>query len=388
MDVTITFDKVTALIGPTLPSLAPRPTFKSIRVLRRHLEHALQNLPCPQSTYLGWKGLVMSCGMYTLLLPNNAFRLPVDPGLARIFTRAAPNKLTPLTRTEQATVDTAFAQQKHYFQSMQNIEHACFTVLDASIDDAFKVSNNPAIVGWHAGIVTRKILDQLSQIYGHPTLAALELDDVAFPSQYSAANAPKVLFRCIKNCAEIAILGNNPYTDCQLINNAIRLLLTTGLYIRPFKVWDRLLPVAQTWIKLHRLIQEAFQHCLNATAPTAGHHGYATAQPYQQNTFGILGETESDNKEPIANTVATQMAALTYQSQRMQSMAANTSQRHDMQLAQLAANQEAHHATMHQLIDSLNAIAFNISDAGRGIGCFGGGGRGYEGRGRGGRSCM
>jgi hypothetical protein len=59
-----------------------------------------------------------------------------------------------------------------------------------------------------------------------------------------------------------------------------------------------------------------------------------------------------------------------------------------MQLVQLAANQEAHHATMHQLIDGLNAVAFNISDAGRGIGHFGGGGRGYVGRRQGGRSCM
>jgi hypothetical protein len=124
------------------------------------------------------------------------------------------------------------------------------------------------------------------------------------------------------------------------------------------------------------------------TAPTAGHHGYAPTQPYQLNAFGILGETKSDNEESIANTVATQVAALTYQSQRTQSTAANTSQRHDMQLAQLAANQEAHHATMHQLIDSLNAVAFNISNASRGIRRFGGGGHGYAGHGHGGCSCM
>jgi hypothetical protein len=124
------------------------------------------------------------------------------------------------------------------------------------------------------------------------------------------------------------------------------------------------------------------------TAPTAGHHDYAPAQPYQQNAFGTHSETKSDDEESIAKTVATQVAALTYQSQCTQSTAANTSQRYDMQLAQLAANQEAHHATLHQLIDSLNAVAFNISDAGRGIGRFGGGGCGYAGRGRGGRSCM
>ncbi len=176
-------------------------------------------------------------------------------------------------------------------------------------------------------------------------------------------------------------MGNNPYTDCQLINNAIRLLLMMGLHTRPFEEWDRLQPAAQTWIELRHLIQEAFQHHLNVTAPTAGGNHYAPTQPYNQNAFDILGETESNDKESIANMVASQVAALTYQSQLTQSTATNTSQYHDMQLAQLAANQEAHHATMRQLIDGLNAVAFNISNAGRGIGRFGGGGREYVGRG-------
>jgi hypothetical protein len=96
---------------------------------------------------------------------------------------------------------------------MQNIERACFTMLDASINDAFKVSNNLTIIRWHAGMTVRKKLDQLSNIYGQPTPAAMELNDVAFRSQYSAANAPRVLFSCIKDCAEIAILGRNPYTE-------------------------------------------------------------------------------------------------------------------------------------------------------------------------------
>ena len=122
-------------------------------------------------------------------------------------------------------------------------------------------------------------------------------------------------------------------------------------------------------------------------APNAGHHGYAPAQLYQQNAFGILGKTKSDDEESIANTVATQVAALTYQSQLTQSTAINTSQRQDMQLAQLAANQEAHHATMHQLINGLNAVAFNISDASCRIKLFSGGSCGYAGCGCG-CSCM
>ena len=48
-----------------------------------------------------------------------------------------------------------------------------------------------------------------------------------------------------------------------------------------------------------------------------------------------------------------------------------------MQLAQLAATQEAQHATLHQIIEGLNAVAFNVSDAGR---SNSGGGQGYRGR--------
>jgi hypothetical protein len=205
MDATITYNEVAALIGPNIPLLEPCPTFEIIRVLRRHFERTLQHLPCPQSTHLGWKGLVMSRAMYALLTVN-LFCTPNNPGPAADYTRADPADLTPLTRTEQASVDTVFAPQKHYFHSMQNIKCACFTALDASINNTFKVSNNWTIIGWHTGMAVRNILDQLSNIYGQSTLGAMELNDIAFRSQYSAADAPKVLFI------------TNPFMDCIKLN--------------------------------------------------------------------------------------------------------------------------------------------------------------------------
>jgi hypothetical protein len=200
----------------------------------------------------------MSRGMYALLTPI-PFHRSNDPSPTAVYTRNDPAYTTPLMRTEQASIDTAFARERHYYQSLINIEHTCFIALNANIDDAFKVSDIPTIVGWHAGMETRDILDQLSQTYCQPTPGALEITNITFRGPYSATDAPEVLFRRIENCAENAILGNNPYMDWQLINNVIRLLLTTGLYIRAFEEWDRLLPGVQTWIKLRRLIQEAFQ---------------------------------------------------------------------------------------------------------------------------------
>jgi hypothetical protein len=129
-------------------------------------------------------------------------------------------------------------------------------------------------------------------------------------------------------------LGKNPYTDKQLIMNAICLLLSTGLYTRAFEDWDQLNEATKTWIELCQIIQDAFQQRLNASAPTSGHQGYAPALPFQQNAFNALAADDSD--EDTADTMATQMAALTYQSQLTAATAANASERMDQYVHTLA----------------------------------------------------
>ncbi len=141
---------------------------------------------------------------------------------------------------------------------MHNIERACFAALDASINDAFKVSNDPMIQGLHAGMRVVNILDQLSTIYCQSTPAVLQTNDSVFRSPYLAADAPEVLFRRIQKCAETALLSRNPFMDRQLITNAIHLLLTTGLYMWPFKEWDHLTAPYQTQIALRTISKRPF----------------------------------------------------------------------------------------------------------------------------------
>ena len=114
---------------------------------------------------------------------------------------------------------------------MQNIERMCFTAFDSSVNNTFKLSNIPGVRGWHVGMRVIDILNQLSVIYSRPTPATLDANNSIFCSAYSAVDASEVLFWRIKDCAEIAILGDNPYTDKQLVLTAICLLLATGLYI-------------------------------------------------------------------------------------------------------------------------------------------------------------
>jgi hypothetical protein len=102
-----------------------------------------------------------------------------------------------------------------------NIRRAVFNCLDDGIDDAFKVSNNPALTGWNALMEPREMFDQITATYGRPTPAALLQNDTFFRSVYSPQDAPEMLFRRIEDCQEVQILGEDPYTAQQLLNNAV-----------------------------------------------------------------------------------------------------------------------------------------------------------------------
>jgi hypothetical protein len=133
-------------------------------------------------------------------------------------------------RAEQATIDASFKRGKNYWKSYMNIRRAVFNCLDDGIDDAFKVSNDPTLTGWNASMEPRDMIDQITATYGRPTPAALLQNDTLFRSVYSPQDAPEVLFRRIEDCREVQILGEDPYTAQQLLNNDVCLLLQTGIY--------------------------------------------------------------------------------------------------------------------------------------------------------------
>ncbi len=103
--------------------------------------------------------------------------------------------------------------------------------------------NIPTGQGWHAGMRVLDILNQLSNIYSKPTLAALEAKNNIFQGLYLAADAPEALFCWIKDCVKVALLGKNPYPNKQLVLTTICLFFGTGLYVRAFEEWDLLADV-------------------------------------------------------------------------------------------------------------------------------------------------
>ena len=189
MDTLITCKEVVALIA-NLPSIAPHPNFTNLRNLRRHIQHALQCTSCPQSNILRWVGLIMASAMYALLTPT-PFRIPNDPGPLAIY-YPTPTAIVdiagapvldalgqpmfvvppPIDRATQATINSRFIRARNYWLSYMNIQRAVYNLLNDNIDDAFKVSNNPALVGWNPAMEVRDIFDQITSTYGRTTPAA------------------------------------------------------------------------------------------------------------------------------------------------------------------------------------------------------------------------
>ena len=351
MDTTISFEEVAALVANP-PSLAPRPNFTNLRTLRRHIQRALQRLSCPQSNILGWAGLIMARPMYGLLT-TTPFRSPNDPGPVAIYypppieiidAQGDPvlnaaglptyHAQPTIERAAQATIDAQFKRARNYYDSYLNIRRAVFNILDDNIDDAFKVSNDPALVGWNQSMEPREMFDQITSTYGKPTPAALLQNDTLFRSVYSPNDAPEVLFRRIEDCQEVQILGEDPYTAQQLLNNAVRLLLQCGLYTRDFEDWDRKPRSDRIWTNLKIFVQECYTRRLNASSITSG------AQGYVQNAFAVLQE-ESEEEDDDVQTVITQMAALTTQSQLTANTTAENSASVAAAINQLNANQQA-----------------------------------------------
>jgi hypothetical protein len=196
----------------------------------------------PPEQLLGWVGLIMARPMNALLAMSPS-RLPTDPGPLVIYCPppmpivnglgmpvldAAGQPMfvaqPTITQAEQATINACFSHGRNYWLSYMNIQQAVYNVLDDNIDNAFKVSNHPNLVGWIPAMELCNFFDQITTTYGRPTPAALLQNDTMFRSVYSPQEAPEVLFHHIEDCQEVQILGDNPYTPQQLLNNAVHLL--------------------------------------------------------------------------------------------------------------------------------------------------------------------
>jgi hypothetical protein len=111
-------------------------------------------------------------------------------------------------------------------------------MLDAHVLAQFKVSNNTALTGWNSTMSIIDILAQLQNSYGKLNMMTLFNNDTLFRSPMKPGDSPEMLFYRLEQCQEVQRIGKVPYSDEQIIANAIRILATSNIF--PLKEYPQL----------------------------------------------------------------------------------------------------------------------------------------------------
>jgi hypothetical protein len=172
--------------------------------------------------------------------------------------------------------DAIFTRAQNEWNSFRNINHACFCMLDELLFEQFKVSNIPTLTGWNASMSIMNMLNQLETTYGKPDAMTLFANDTLFRSAFNPNDAPKSLFHQIEQCQEIAVLARDLYSDVQVINNPVHLLMQASIFpMKEFDDWEAVTPKTYPALKTfiaaaytRRILSQQFRN-------TAGQMGYA-----------------------------------------------------------------------------------------------------------------
>jgi hypothetical protein len=219
--------------------------------------------------------------------PSNVPTLPA-------FAAPAPIKIS----------ERLFKRDKMYFTSYNNIYHACYKVLNDNIANEFKMSPDPCLIGWNSTMSIQEILNQLELAYGRPTGHKLLQNNALFRLPFRNTEAPKRLFWCIKQCQEIQVITDNPYTLIQLMTNAVQLLMALGIFpATEFEDWE--VTPNKTYASLKVFVHGTYVRGLIAVElRTTGQHGYV-ANP-NNNMFQVLedGASITDDNTSITHQTA------------------------------------------------------------------------------------
>ena len=142
------------------------------------------------------------------------------------------------------------------------------------------------------------IFAQLNATFGKPDAQAILINDANFRAPLLPMETPETLFLRLEEYQEVQILALNPYTNKQLIVNAVIVLWKANVFpTKDFDDWEAL-PL-QTWATMKNFFHEAFTRRLNAISmhPTSGQHGYANPNPY-----AIFDATHDDDDMSTAST--------------------------------------------------------------------------------------
>ncbi len=294
MDDMILYDDIKGMLDSP-PTLAPRPNFFRLRAFRRYIVDVMKQIPHPMYPQHGWAGMVLQPAIFALINAT-PFAVPPNPGLYAVYHQFA-------TPSAMKMIDSQHKIDKNLYKTYTNIHRAVYKVLQASVLPQYQASATPGLTGWDASMSIIDIFAQLDATFGKPDAQAQLANDSNFRAPLPPTETPETLFRRLEECQEIQVLANNPYTETQLITNAVLVLRQANIFpVKDFDDWEMVQP--KSWAIMKTYFHGAFTRRLNAISmnPTSGQHGYANPNPY-----AIFNTThdEDDSTTSTQHTLAT-----------------------------------------------------------------------------------
>jgi hypothetical protein len=142
-------------------------------------------------------------------------------------------------------------------------------------------------------------------------MMTIHQNDLLFqsPFPFLPSKASEMLFCRIEQCQEIQTIAEDPYTPKQIISNAVRLLMASGIFpLKEFDTW-KALPI-KTYLILKTFVHEAYTRHLTSIQlhNTAGQQGYV--QNPNNNIYNVFGEGDdkvTDNDTTLTHTAVAAM---------------------------------------------------------------------------------
>ena len=127
------------------------------------------------------------------------------------------------------------------FKTYTNVHRAIYKLLVYNVLPQYQASTTPGLTGWDATMSIIDIFSQLDATFGKPDAQAILANNAQYWARLQLTETPESLFLCLEECQEVQILANNPYTDKQLIVNAVLLLRQSNIFpAKYFNDWDAL----------------------------------------------------------------------------------------------------------------------------------------------------
>ena len=271
----ITYEEATKTVG-TLPSLAPRPNATNIRALTADLVDKLLTIPSPESTDLGYSGLVLSEEIY-LLDSQVPWQGTVDPG---------PQFEIDVTWADidKEQEEIYYKRQKVEWDNEVNIRRAIVDALNKAVPKAYRRGTGTRMGArvYRATDEPRDILNKLHELYGKMTPQEKSNMEAAWSAPWAPSDPIKTLIDRLEECFILAKRNKPAYTVAQMIDKALTAIQSTGLFPIAVLEWNGFDENNKTWPEFKSHFIEAYEIWLTSGAGAAssnnGYHGAANAQ--------------------------------------------------------------------------------------------------------------